>query len=76
MMARKDLLIEKLIEKLQDVNPIIRRNAAGALRLNGARAILALPALMNLLSDEDPRVRGEATQAVNHLRSLRPRVAA
>ena len=35
-MARKDLLIEKLIEKLQDVNPIIRRNAAGALRLNGA----------------------------------------
>jgi HEAT repeat protein len=76
MMARKDLLIEKLIEKLQDVNPIIRRNAAGALRLNGARALLALPALTNLMSDEDPRVRGEATQAVNHLRSLRPRVAA
>ena len=31
---------------------------------------------MGLLTDEDSRVRSEATQAVNHLRSLRPRVAA
>ena len=28
-----DLLISKLIEKLRDANPITRRNAAGALRL-------------------------------------------
>jgi len=76
MAVRKDLLIEKLIEKLQDPDPIIRRNAAGALRLNGARSITALPALMGLLTDVDPRVRNEATQAANHLRSLRFRTAA
>jgi HEAT repeat protein len=63
-----DLLILKLIEKLSDADPITRRNAAGALRLQGLRAIAAIPAISALLTDEDPRVRSEAERAIDHLR--------
>lgn len=65
---KPDLLILKLIEKLGDDDPIIRRNAAGALRLQGARAVAAIPAISELLSDLDSRVRNEAERAVDHLR--------
>jgi HEAT repeat protein len=63
-----DLLILKLIEKLRDTDPITRRNAAGALRLQGARAVAAIPAISSLLTDQDLRVRNEAERAVDHLR--------
>jgi hypothetical protein len=62
------LLISKLIEKLRDANPITRRNAAGALRLQGARAVPAMSAIAALLTDQDQRVRTEAERALDHLR--------
>jgi len=64
-----DLLVLKLIEKLGDADPITRRNAAGALRLQGVRAVLAIPAISVLLADQDPRVRNEAERAIDHLRT-------
>jgi HEAT repeat protein len=70
MNPQPDLLIRKLIEKLSDADPRTRRNAAGALRLHGARARAALPALTALLSDQDPRVRAEAERAVERLRTV------
>jgi HEAT repeat protein len=63
-----DLLILKLIEKLHDADPVTRRNAAGALRLQGARAVAAIPAIAALLTDQDQRVRTEAERAIDHLR--------
>jgi HEAT repeat protein len=63
-----DLLILKLMEKLGDTDPLIRRNAAGALRLQGSRAVAAIPALSVLLGDLDVRVRNEAERAIDHLR--------
>jgi HEAT repeat protein len=68
MTVQPDLLVLKLMEKLKDANPITRRNAAGALRLQGARAVPALPAITALLTDQDSRVRNEAERAVAHLR--------
>ena len=63
-----DLLILKLMQKLGDSNPLVRRNAAGALRLQGTRAVGAIPALSALLADQDVRVRNEAERAIDHLR--------
>jgi hypothetical protein len=63
-----DLLILKLIEKLGDSDPVTRRNAAGALRMQGVRAVAAIPAISVLLADQDPRVRNEAERAIDHLR--------
>jgi hypothetical protein len=68
MTQQPDLLILKLIEKLGDANPIIRRNATGALRLQGCRAVAAIPAISALLTDEDPRVRCEAERAIDYLK--------
>jgi len=68
MFKKPDLLILKLIEKLSDSDPLIRRNAAGALRLQGSRAVAAIEALGTLLSDQDVRVRNEAERAIDHLR--------
>ena len=65
-----DLLVLKLMEKLCDVDPIIRRNAAGALRMQGARAVPALPALEPLLCDCDVRVRCEAERAIDQLKAV------
>lgn len=70
MLHQQDLLINKLIEKLHDVDPLVRRNAAGALRMHGTRAIDALPSLRALTADADPRVRQEAEHAVERLGSL------
>lgn len=70
MLPEPDLLIRKLIEKLTDRDPWTRRNAAGALRMHGARAVAALPTLARLLSDEDSRVRLEAQRAIESLRLL------
>jgi hypothetical protein len=67
--SQPDLLILKLIEKLGDRDPITRRNATGALRLQGVRAVLAIPAISALLDDDDPRVRREAERAIDDLRS-------
>jgi hypothetical protein len=63
-----DLLILKLMEKLGDSDPITRRNATGALCLQGARARAAIPAISALLADQDPRVRNEAERTLDHLR--------
>jgi HEAT repeat protein len=68
MAAQPDLLILKLMQKLGDANPLVRRNAAGALRLQGFRAKAAIPALSILLKDQDPRVRAEAERAIDHLK--------
>jgi HEAT repeat protein len=65
-----DLLILKLMQKLGDADPLVRRNAAGALRLLGARAVAALAALAALLADQDVRVRNEAERAIQHLKQM------
>lgn len=69
MSEQPDRLISKLITKLDDPDPITRRNAAGALRLHGPRAVSAIPVLSRLLNDEDPRVRDEAERALIRLRA-------
>jgi HEAT repeat protein len=61
------LLVRKLIEKLRDKDPRVRRNATGALRMQGPKAVTAVPAISCLLNDEDPRVRREAEQAIEQL---------
>ena len=68
MTGQPDLLILKLIEKLGNADPIVRRNATGALRLQGLRAVTAIPAIAALLTDEDPRVRCEAERAIDYLK--------
>ena len=68
MSKQPDLLILKLMQKLSDADPLIRRNAAGALRLQGTRAVAAIGALSILLTDQDVRVRNEAERAIDHLR--------
>jgi HEAT repeat protein len=65
-----DLLIRKLMEKLSDKDPRVRRNATGALRMQGSKAAAAVPAISHLLNDEDPRVRREARQAIDELRPV------
>lgn len=65
---KPDLLIVKLMQKLDDNDPLVRRNAAGALRLQGSRAVAAIPALARLLADQDVRVRNEAERAIDHLK--------
>jgi HEAT repeat protein len=65
-----DLLIRKLIEKLDDKDPRVRRNATGALRMQGNKASAAVPAISRLLNDDDPRVRREAEQAIEQLGSV------
>ena len=69
MTAREtdQLLIRKLVEKLSDKDPRVRRNATGALRMQGAKAVTAVSAISRLLKDEDPRVRREAEAAVEQL---------
>ena len=69
MLTQPDLLIQKLIARLRDEDPVTRRNAAGALRLHGGRATAAIPELARLLSDEDPTVQAEAQRALSRLRT-------
>jgi len=61
------MLVRKLMEKLGDKDPRVRRNAAGALGMQGIKAIEAVPAITRLLDDEDPRVRREAEQAIEQI---------
>jgi HEAT repeat protein len=68
MAEQSDRLIRKLIEKLADQDPVVRRNAAGALALNGARAVGAIPAIEPLLQDGDARVREVAERAIVRLK--------
>jgi HEAT repeat protein len=65
--GERDLLIERLIERLHDEAAVIRRNAAGALRLHGQRAQAAIPSLETLLEDSSPMVRAEARRALERL---------
>ena len=68
MIDRSDPLIDRLIQRLDARDPAGRRNAAGALRLHGARAVGAIPALVRLLADEDDCVRNEARRALERIR--------
>jgi HEAT repeat protein len=70
MPAQPDLLVLKLMEKLSDRDPRIRRNATGALRMQGYKATPALPAISRLMQDEDPWVRREAERTLDELRPL------
>ena len=67
MPEKRDLLITKLIERLTYDDPVTRRNAAGALRLHGDRAVAAIPALQRLLDDDNKGVRQEARRALDRL---------
>jgi HEAT repeat protein len=67
MVGQPDPLILKLIQRLHHDDVPTRRNAAGALRLHGERAVQAIPELMRLLADEDPTVRTEARRALNRI---------
>jgi len=69
MRTQPDPLIQKLIARLSDEDPVTRRNAAGALRLHGGRATAAIPELVRLLSDTDPAVQAEAQRALSRLRT-------
>ena len=69
--SQPDLLIRKLIEKLRDSDRRMRRNAAGALGMQGTRALEAIPVLSALLSDSDPDVRATAERTLDHLRFTR-----
>jgi len=70
MTQKIDPLIARLIERLSDPDASVRRNAAGALRLHGARAVAAARALQRLLDDQDPIVRREAARALDQLRRV------
>ncbi len=63
----RDLLIKKLVDRLHYEDPLTRRNAAGALRLHGDRAVEAIPELEKLLEDENKGVRLEVRRALDRL---------
>ena len=68
MADQSDALIAKLIRQLRDADPVARRNAVGALRLHGERAVCALSELGKLLADEDAKVRAETQRTLDRLR--------
>ena len=70
MVGQSDSLIVKLVRQLHDDDPVARRNAAGALRLHGERAVCAISELSGLLVDEDAKVRAEARKALDRLRQV------
>jgi hypothetical protein len=70
MPVQPDLLVLKLMEKLADRDPRIRRNATGALRMQGPKAVHALAAISRLTDDEDVGVRREAERTLEALRPL------
>lgn len=69
--STSDVVIERLVLLLNSNDPTTRRNAVGALRLNGARALSALPELTRLLDhDDDPLVKQEVDRAIKRLRAI------
>jgi HEAT repeat protein len=70
MAGQPDLLVLKLMEKLADRDPRIRRNATGALRMQGTKAVPAIAAISRLTEDEDPCVRREAERTLEALRPM------
>jgi len=68
MPSPSDPLIAKLIDRLHDADALARRNAAGALRLHGRRAVCAIQELTRLLADDDLAVQTEARRALDRLR--------
>ena len=63
-----DPLITRLICALGAANRMTRKNAAGALRLHGPRAVAAIPSLRRLLANEpDPQVQAEIRRALVRL---------
>jgi hypothetical protein len=74
MPIQPDLLVLKLMEKLGDRDPRIRRNATGALRMQGWKAVPAIAAISRLTEDEDPWVRREAERTLEALRPMPSRV--
>ncbi|MCC6124084.1 MAG: hypothetical protein IT426_03920 [Pirellulales bacterium] len=74
MPIQPDLLVLKLMEKLADRDPRIRRNATGALRMQGWKAVPAIAAISRLTEDEDPWVRREAERTLEVLRPMPARV--
>ena len=68
MVDQPDPLIANLVQRLYDADPVARRNAVGALRLYGERAVSAISELSRLLADEDAKVRVEAQRALDRLR--------
>ena len=68
MVDESDALIDKLARRLHDADPVVRRNAVGALRLHGERAAGAIRDISALLSDENDKVRAEAQRALCRLR--------
>jgi HEAT repeat protein len=70
MIDKPDLLVVKLMAKLEDPDPRIRRNATGALRMQGFKAYAAVSAIQPLLGDSDPSVRREAERTLEMLDAL------
>ena len=63
-----DPLITRLICALDAPHSMTRKNAAGALRLHGPRAVAAIPVLRCLLAREtDPHVQAEVRRALRRL---------
>jgi hypothetical protein len=61
-------IIPRLVEALNDQRPAVRLGALDLLSsLDASRAAVAAPAIADLLSDKDPRVRSESAKAYSRL---------
>lgn len=69
MVSASDPIMQRILQRLHDPDPVARRNAVAALRLNGARSAAIVSALTPLLEDGDQRVRCEARRTLDLLRS-------
>jgi vesicle coat complex subunit len=67
MCERFDPIIHRLVSKLDEPDPVVRRNALGCLRLHGPRAAQAAQAIARMLCDTDPAVRAEAERVLRLL---------
>lgn len=67
MTQRPDPLREKCIQRLHDPAPVVRRNAAAALRRHRPRAIAADAELHNALDDEDAPVRADVQHVLQRI---------
>jgi HEAT repeat protein len=67
MNQQVDPIVLRLVKQLDDPDPRHRQNALGSLRLNGLKAVDAIPEIARLLNDNDPEVRMEAQRAIDRL---------